>query len=40
VNLSYEKFYCVICAISSFFFVRFVSFVVKILAFLLLEIHH
>jgi len=29
-----------ICAVSVFFFVRFVSFVVEILAFLLLEIHH
>jgi len=30
----------VICAVSVFFFVRFLRFVVEILAFLLLEIHH
>jgi len=40
VTLLYGKFYCLICAVSVFFFVRFVRFVVKILAFLLLEIHH
>jgi hypothetical protein len=40
VTLLCGQFYCVICAVSVFFFVRFVRFVVEILAFLLLEIHH
>jgi len=40
VTLLYGQFYCVICAVSVFFFVRFVRFVVKTLAFLLLEIHY
>jgi len=37
VTLLYGQIYCVIFAVSVFFFVRFV---VKILTFLLLEIHH
>jgi len=40
VTLFCVQFYCVIFTVSVFFFVRFVRFVVKILAFLLLEIHH